>query len=80
MNITYSQDESRRIEIAADAAVSVQVSLGTTIQCVRGTVWLTQERDSRDHVFPAGVSFSVDTPGRAVLTAVGAPSAVLAWS
>ena len=80
MNNTYSHDESRRIEIAADAAVSVQVSLGTTIQCVGGTVWLTQEGDPRDHVFPAGESFSVDAPGRAVLTAVGGPSVVLAWS
>jgi len=77
MNNTYSHDESRRIEIAADAAVSVQVSIGTTIQCVRGRVWLTQEGDSRDHAFPAGVSFSVDTPGRAVLTALGGPSVVL---
>jgi hypothetical protein len=77
MNNTYSLAESSCIEIAADAAVSVQVAIGTTIQCLRGRVWLTQEGDSRDYALPGGTSFSVDRPGQAVLTSVEGESVVV---
>jgi len=77
MNNTYSQAESSRIEIAADAAVSVQVSIGTTIRCLRGKVWLTQEGDSRDYTFPQGTTFCIDRPGQAVLTSIDGSSVVV---
>lgn len=76
MNNMYLQPESSRIEIGAGAAVSVHVSIGTTLQCLRGSIWLTQEGDSRDHAVPAGTTFCVDTPGRAVLTAIDGASVV----
>jgi hypothetical protein len=65
-----------RIEIAGDRAVSVNVEVGATIQCVSGRLWLTQEGDARDYSVPAGVTFCADRSGRAVLSAIGGPSVV----
>ena len=71
MNNTYSQAESRRIDIETATAVSLEVAVGDRIRCVRGKIWLTQEGDSRDHYLVGGVSFCVDHKGRAVLDAIG---------
>ena len=77
MNNTYSQAESRRIDIAGSAARSVELSVGDTIRCVRGQIWLTQESDWRDYCLVAGVSFCADRNGQAVLSAIGGSSAVV---
>jgi hypothetical protein len=61
---------STRIQIARNEAVSVRAAIGTAIQCVYGTVWLTQENDTRDHSVPAGTTFCADRAGQAVLTAI----------
>ena len=76
MNNTYSQGESSRIGIAADGAASVNVRVGDTIRCMRGTIWLTQEGDSRDYALVPGVSFCVSAEGRAVLGAIAEPAIV----
>lgn len=77
MNSTYSQGKSSRIDIAVGEAVSVQVSYGTLVQCLHGHVWLTQEGDARDHFFAAGLTFCIDKPGRAVITALDGPGVVI---
>jgi len=77
MNNTYLRAEASRIDIAARQAVSVQVSVGTRIQCMRGNVWVTQQSDVRDYCFAAGLTFCVDKPGQAVLTSLNGASIVL---
>jgi Protein of unknown function (DUF2917) len=77
MNNTYPGAEATRIYIAAGQAVSVQVSVGTEIQCVHGHIWLTQQSDSRDYCLAAGLSFCVDKTGQAVLTSLNGTSVVL---
>jgi hypothetical protein len=77
MNNTYSQAESRRIVVAAGAAVSVELSPGDTTRCVSGQIWLTQEDDWRDYCLLAGMSFCADRRGRAVLSAIGSTSIVV---
>src|SRR5215213_8793080 len=59
-----------RIGIAANEAVSVQIRVGTAVQSLSGTIWLTQENDTRDYALPAGTTFCADRAGRAVLTAL----------
>ena len=76
MNNTYSHGESSRIGIAADGAASVIVAVGDTIRCVRGSIWLTQEGDTRDYALVPGVTFCVSVEGRAVLGAIGEPAIV----
>jgi hypothetical protein len=77
MNNTYSQPESRRIDIDGSSARSVELSVGDTVRCVRGQIWLTQEGDWRDYCLVAGVSFCADRKGQAVLSAIAGSSAVV---
>jgi hypothetical protein len=41
---------------------------GVSVTCVQGVLWLTQERDARDHVLSAGERFVVDRRGRVVIS------------
>jgi DUF2917 family protein len=77
MHITSSAVQANRIAIGADRAVSVMIEPGAAIQCVNGTVWLTQEGDTRDYCIPAGVTFCADRLGQAVLSAIDAPALVV---
>jgi hypothetical protein len=77
MNNTSVHSESRRIDLAEGAAVSVQCDVGDVVRCMRGKIWLTQEHDSRDYCLVPGVSFCADRQGRIVLDAIGAPGAVV---
>jgi hypothetical protein len=36
-----------------------------------GSVWLTQERDGRDHLLKSGDSFRLDRPGTALISPLG---------
>ncbi len=41
---------------------------GVVVICGQGVLWLTQERDARDHILSAGESFVVDRRGRVVIS------------
>jgi hypothetical protein len=58
------------LTIGANKAASVEVAPGTSVQCMFGTVWLTQEGDQRDHVLAQGATFCTDRTGRVVLSAL----------
>jgi hypothetical protein len=45
---------------------------GWTIKAVSGTIWITQESDSRDIVLKAGDSFVLDRPGSTLVSPLGA--------
>ena len=77
MNNTRAVDRASRIEVAASAAASIEVSAGAALQCIAGKLWLTQEGDARDHVVPAGTTFCTDRGGRVVMSAIGGASVVL---
>jgi len=42
---------------------------GLTLECRRGSVWLTQDHDSRDIILQPGGSFTLDRDGPACITA-----------
>ena len=65
------------VKIPGDQAVSIDAVVGCAIRCVSGKLWLTQEGDSRDYTIAAGVTFCADRSGRAVLSAVDGPSAII---
>jgi hypothetical protein len=74
MHSTSSPLQANRIAIGAGRAVSLMIDSGSTIHCVNGTIWLTQESDTRDYCIPAGVTFCADRAGQAVLSAIDSPA------
>jgi hypothetical protein len=42
---------------------------GTTIAVVRGSLWVTQERDMRDIILEDGARFVIDRDGRTIIAA-----------
>ena len=48
----------------------VHSALGQRIECVSGTLWVTQDGDPRDIVLGAGESFAFDHRGDALVSAL----------
>jgi len=53
-----------------NVSLALQRHAGDRIECVSGTVWLTQDGDLRDIVLDAGESFRLDRTGRALVSAL----------
>ncbi|HEU0203198.1 MAG TPA: DUF2917 domain-containing protein [Burkholderiaceae bacterium] len=50
--------------------LKLQDARGTTLDCVRGTLWITQDNDARDIVLEAGERFVLDRDGMALVQAI----------
>jgi hypothetical protein len=57
------------ITLPARSVHRIENAKGFEVTCARGVVWITQERDSRDLIVPAGQSVVLDRPGVAVVFA-----------
>ncbi len=44
-------------------------AVGTVVAVDRGSVWITQEKDTRDIVLSRGMRFQIDRPGRTIVAA-----------
>lgn len=42
---------------------------GDRVECLRGTLWITQDGDLRDTILRPGESFDFERPGKALLSA-----------
>ena len=49
---------------------SIQDGQGYKVMCERGTIWITQDRDTRDIVLEPGESFTLDRGGNTVVHAL----------
>lgn len=49
---------------------------GHRIDCIDGTLWITQDRDRRDVLLTDGETFVFDRPGRAIVQALGSGAAL----
>ena len=52
------------VHLARDGLLGIDDGRGLRLRVAAGTVWLTQQDDSRDVVLHAGESFVIDRPGR----------------
>ncbi|MGH8663094.1 MAG: DUF2917 domain-containing protein [Burkholderiales bacterium] len=57
----------------------IEAIAGNRVACLRGMVWLTQERDPLDRILCAGETFTIDRPGIVLINAL-AHDAVLECS
>ncbi len=62
-------------KIDARRGLTLHDAAGREVTCLRGSVWLTMEGDSRDILLEPGTSFVVDRDGLTILAAQ-APSEV----
>jgi hypothetical protein len=58
-------------------SLGLQRHAGDRIECVSGTVWVTQDGDLRDIVLKAGESFRLDRTGRALVSALADAGVIL---
>lgn len=66
MNIQLRQG---RLQLARSGHVQVIDGRGTSMHCLSGSVWVTQDGDPRDIVLAAGDSFTLDRDGVAIVYA-----------
>jgi len=62
------------LDLQADQVLHLQDAAETTIVCLRGHVWITQEGDLRDIALEPGDAFTLDRPGMALTAALSASS------
>jgi|SRR5581483_194645 len=60
----------KSIALAARSLHRIENARGIEVACVRGTAWITQERDGRDIVLSAGDAVVLDRPGVAIAYAL----------
>jgi hypothetical protein len=58
-------------DLASGEIVRLDGARGTTLRVTRGTLWLTQERDSRDIMLAAGDVFTIERGGMTLVEALG---------
>jgi hypothetical protein len=72
MNIKF---EHGWMHLDKDRSLRLIDASGTRVMVRSGSLWVTQDRDQRDHVLEAGESFELDRSGDAIVFAL-APSEI----
>ena len=65
-----------RLALAAGQTMELRDAMGSRVECLSGSLWITQHEDSRDITLKPGQVFTLDRNGKALLHAFE-PS--LAW-
>ena len=66
MNIGFNHAE---LHLKARQVLRVYDSLGARVECVRGALWITQDRDFEDHFLAANDALTLDRRGLALIHA-----------
>ena len=74
MNIGFNRVELR---LQPREVLRVYDPLGARVECIRGGLWITQDRDLRDHFLSARDTLTLDRPGLALIHAQEASDVVL---
>lgn len=68
---------NRLLDLRSGDLLEVNDARGTTLRVTRGTLWVTQERDSRDLVLSAGDTWTVEQHGVTIGEARGDAAVVV---
>ncbi|MFO1362074.1 MAG: DUF2917 domain-containing protein [Burkholderiales bacterium] len=60
------------LALARGSALTLQDARGARVRVLAGRLWITQDRDRKDHFVDAGASFRIDRPGPTVVEATRA--------
>lgn len=66
-----------RRHLAKREVLRIPHGAGTLVECQTGTVWITEENDSRDQVLERGDTAKLERPGTALVYALEPSSVVL---
>ena len=70
------QFADRSIRLNTGELLDINDGEGFKVECVEGSVWITQSNDPRDIVLNAGQSFVLDRSGLALVCAAAGPAVV----
>lgn len=70
--------DASRLALTAGQTATLRDAQGTRIECLSGSLWITQEHDVRDVVLGPGEDLRLDRPG-ATLVHAFVPSLVLVF-
>jgi DUF2917 family protein len=66
MNIGFNRVE---LHLAPREVIRVYDPTGTRVECIRGELWITQDRDFEDHLLSANDALTLDRDGLALIHA-----------
>jgi len=59
------------VVLAQGALQSIEDGRGSSVQCLEGALWLTQQGDARDIVLEAGEQATIERNGTSIVFALG---------
>jgi hypothetical protein len=65
------RDTSGMVSLRAGDLLRLRSASGMVISCRSGTLWITQEQDTRDIVLRPGACFTLDRSGLALISSLG---------
>jgi DUF2917 family protein len=66
----------RPLRLKQGELIDVRDGQGLVVNCLEGSVWITQANDARDIVLDAGEAFMLDKPGLALVCAAAGAATV----
>lgn len=58
------------VTLERDRMIAVRDAAGSTVRCLRGSLWITERRGESDVILGAGESFTITRGGLTVITAL----------
>jgi hypothetical protein len=68
--------DEQTVELTATGLLSLRDGEVTHIRCIQGSVWITEEGQSRDTILERGETHALRRTGLVVITALGAPARI----
>jgi hypothetical protein len=75
MRIEFTQST---LDLAPEGLLAIRDGHAARIRCDAGSLWITEEGESKDTILASGDSYTLRRPGLALLSALGASRITIA--